>query len=1105
MTAPSHADHDHDAPAEVVGKLPDATSRPGQGPVVTAILVLRDGMPWLPTCLDALATQSRAPHRLIAVDVASTDGSADLVRAHPGLQSSPMSIEVIRTDGIVSFAEAVAAALARLPELGAIPAASGSATAAPEFASTDPAHEWLWILPDDCAPDPGALDALTGAAGRSPSVRVAGPKVVDWEHPKRLLDVGHQLTRSGRRVFAPAPGEADQGQYDRRTDVLAVSTTAMLVRRDVFESLGGLDRGLPDPADSLDFGWRAQLAGHRVVVVPAARVRDAGARFGAQRSTDPDPTSVRRAQRSATRRVALARCSLLAMPFLALWIAVSSIASAVGLLLLKRPAHAWLALGDLSSLTHPISSWRARWRFRRRRVLARRDLATVFVTPGEAARHTWDKVQEALTPGRAHDVTAIDDTETETGPVAPEADNLAVLPKSLVQRFVTNPGVLATVAAAAAAVFGFRRSIRLGLLDAGGSGLAGGELQRVTTDSAGLWHLFRDGWHGAGWGTNLESSPAVAVLAGVTWLGERIPAVAEGRSPAAVIAAWFLVAALPTATLTAYVASRVLPVSRWIRAVVALAWGCSGVALAAVAHGRVTAALSHILLPLIVAGIVRVARSDGTFTAASATALGAGILGAVSPVTLIPVAIAALALVIAGPGWHRRVRAFALLAFPPALQGPWLIHLARDPLAWVGTPGLVDVADRAAVPTWQLVAGMPDGGPVQFLALTLPVVALAVLVMGRRTRSRAERVAAVGLGVLVVLGTAYAVSARNVVVGSVAGDPGAPTLATPATPWPGVGSQLALLGVLSLALLGSRELGRLVGREGWGWRRWAMGLSVAVAGLLLVGAVGWSARDRFDELLSTDRVTAPAVAVDQAAGPDRNRLLVLTSAAERLSYELVGTEPPPLLRGLLRPPVASDPGLGTIVQALGSATVDPARPLGGQLADLAIGFVSVRGTSDVQIIRTLDATPGVVRLGTTDDQTLWRVVTRQSVTAAGEAVPPARVRLTAADGAPIAALRTTGPHAQLATTVPPGPAGRLLVVAEAPEWSKAATVTFNGRVIASVPGHATPTYALPQEAGSITIDIPPVRRGWSYAQLAVFALVVFLAVPFGNRRSRRVT
>ena len=132
----------------------------------------------------------------------------------------------------------------------------------------------------------------------------------------------------------------------------------------------------------------------------------------------------------------------------------------------------------------------------------------------------------------------------------------------------------------------------------------------MTTDSAGLWHLFRDGWHGAGWGTNLESSPAVAVLAGLTWLGERIPAVAEGRSPAAVIAAWFLVAALPTATLTAYLASRVLPVSRWIRAVVALAWGCSGVALAAVAHGRVTAALSQILLPLIVAGIVRVARAD---------------------------------------------------------------------------------------------------------------------------------------------------------------------------------------------------------------------------------------------------------------------------------------------------------------------------------------------------------------------------------------------------------------------------------------------------------------------------------------------------------------
>ena len=1060
---------------------------------VTAILVLRDGMPWLPTCLDALAAQTRSPHRIVVVDVASKDGGADLVTTHPRLAAGPAPIDLIRTSGAVTFAEAVAAGVARAP------------ASPPDARPHEASPEWLWILPDDCAPDPTALEELTSAAGRSPSVRVAGPKVVDWDQPKKLLQVGHQLTRSGRRVFAPAPGEADQGQYDRRTDVIAVSTTAMLVRRDVFDALDGLDPGLPHPADALDFGWRAQLAGHRVVVVPAARVRDAEARFGPTRSTDPDPASVRRAQRSATRRVALARCSPLAMPFLAVWIAVSSVASAVGLLLLKRPAHAWLALGDLTSLVHPISSWRARWRFRRRRVLARRDLASLFVTPGEAARHTWDGVQEAMTPARAHDGAAIDDTETETGPVAPEADNLAVLPKSLVQRVVTNPGFLVTLAATAAAIYGFRGSIRLGLFDAGGTGLAGGVLQRVTTDAAGLWHVFRDGWHGAGWGTSIESSPAVAVLAAITWLGELVPAVRDGRSPAGVVAAWLVLAALPLATMTAYLSSRVLPVSRWIRAVAAMAWGCSGVAIAAVHEGRVTAALSQILLPLVIAGVVRVARDDGTFTAASATALGAGILGAISPVMLIPVVAAALVLVIVGPGWHRRARAMAVLLFPLALQGPWLLHLARDPLAWIGTPGLVDVIDRESVPVWQVAAGMPDGGPGLVVALMVPVLLLAGVAMGRGLRTRAERMAALGVGLLVVIGTAYAVAARAIVIGSVASEASAATLSQPATPWPGVGSQLALAGLLALGLLGSRDLGRLVGRTGWGWRRWALGLAISAAALSWATGVGWTSFERLDGTLSADRASAPAVAVDQAAGPERNRLLVVTPRSERLTYEVVGEEPPPLLRGLVQPPAASDPGLGAVVQALGSATVDPTRPIGGHLADLAVGFVSVRGGSDLTLIRTLDATPGVVRLGATDEQTLWRVVTRPSVTQPGEAVPPARVRITTADGQPITAIRATGPHAQLSASVPAGPGGRLLVVAEAPEWARAATVTFNGSQLTSVQGHATPTYALPQEPGSLVIDIPPIRRGWSYAHLAIVVLVVFLAVPFGNRRSRRVS
>src|SRR6185503_12291461 len=108
---------------------------------------------------------------------------------------------------------------------------------------------------------------------RSPSVGAAGPKLVRWDQPKTLESVGIQLTRSCRVIPSPAPGEPDQGQYDRRTDVLAVPATGMLVERGMLDELGGPERAFGDFGADVDFSWRAQQSGRRVVVVPRATLR----------------------------------------------------------------------------------------------------------------------------------------------------------------------------------------------------------------------------------------------------------------------------------------------------------------------------------------------------------------------------------------------------------------------------------------------------------------------------------------------------------------------------------------------------------------------------------------------------------------------------------------------------------------------------------------------------------------------------------------------------------------------------------------------------------------------------------------------------------------
>jgi hypothetical protein len=78
-----------------------------------------------------------------------------------------------------------------------------------------------------------------------------------------------------------------------------------------------------------------------------------------------------------------------------------------------------------------------------------------------------------------------------------------------------------------------------------------------------------------------------------------------------------------------------------------------------------------------------------------------------------------------------------------------------------------------------------------------------------------------------------------------------------------------------------------------------------------------------------------------------------------------------------------------------------------------------------------------------------------------------------------------------------------VVLAEPREWIGHAQVRFDGELLTATAA-GLPTYMLPERAGLLSVDIPPRDPGWFAGQLALLALTVFLAVPFGNRRSRRI-
>jgi GT2 family glycosyltransferase len=290
---------------------------------VTALLVSHDGARWLPAVLDGLARQTRSPDCVVAVDTGSADAGVALLEQH--LAGTSTSTSLVAAPAGSSYGAAVRAGLA------AVPASGGD--------------DWVWLLHDDSAPAPTALERLLAAALDNPSASILGPKLREWPSLRRLLEVGVTISGTGRRETGLEPGEYDQGQHDRVRDVLAVNTAGMLVRRDVLERLG-FDERLPVFGNDIDLGWRAARAGLRTLAVPDAVVFHVEAAHRGVRRT-PVTGSFRRAERRAALYTVLVNCSPWALPFVTLRLLLGSLVRGLGLLLVRAPRE---ALDELTAL-----------------------------------------------------------------------------------------------------------------------------------------------------------------------------------------------------------------------------------------------------------------------------------------------------------------------------------------------------------------------------------------------------------------------------------------------------------------------------------------------------------------------------------------------------------------------------------------------------------------------------------------------------------------------------------------------------------------------------------------------------------------------------------
>ncbi|MFF8790565.1 glycosyltransferase [Streptomyces sp. NPDC015125] len=1046
--------------------------------VVTAVIVSHDGARWLPDALTGLLGQERPVQNVIGADTGSADHSAQLLAEAIGDQRV---LHLARRSG---FGTAVDEAVRTAPELtpddlpylrrpsGWDPVSRtwrDEAYDMPELPHGEPV-QWLWLLHDDCAPEPDALAELLRVADASPSTVIVGPKLRSWYDRRQLLEAGVSIARSGRRWTGLDRREQDQGQHDQVRPVLSVSTAGMLIRRDVYEELGGFDRRLPLMRDDVDLCWRAQAAGHQVLVAPDAILRHAEAAARERRPIDCVGRSVanpHRVDKAGAVYTLLTNTRGAILPYVLLRLLIGTFLRVIAYLVGKVPGQALDELAGLfGTLLRPGKILAARKK-RGRPAVDTGELRPLFPPPGATVRATVEQVAGNLAGRAAPDVASAGrHGAVESGPGGDDADFLEVEQFARLKRIARKPAPVLFLVLLLVSLIACR-----GLLGSGA--LTGGAMLPAPGSVSDLWSAYLDSWHAVGVGGSASAPPYLAVVALVS-------SIFLGSTGFAVTL--LLVCSVPLAGLTAYFASRPLVASRLLRAWASIAYAFLPAAAGALAGGRLGTAVLAILLPLmaraaVAAGGLRLpAGTRPSWRATWAYALLITFTMAFTPVVWpIAVLLGIGLLVLRFLGGHRDqlgthgLRFLVVVLAPLVVLAPWSLSLLSRPSRFFQEAGLGYGAGSASVPD---LIGLSPGGPKAVGGVLLFGIVLAALAATLRgDRQRAIRVA-------------WTVALTGLLFAALGNGSG----------WTGPAMLVYGLALLCAAAIGAEGIRTRMANLGFGWKQ-PVAVLIALASVLapLYAAVSWMITGAAGPLERRNPEQVPAFVAEEAGTSDRARTLVLDGTPGHVDYSLVRGSGAALGDADLAAAAGEDKRLGGIVAHLVAGSgADQSNQLGGY----AVRYVLVRDGAPREMGRVLDSTPGLTRLSQDDGSALWRVdrrVSRLSIVAgeakdgtnAGEAAAPLAV--------------PSGP-VEAHTKVPGGADGRVLRLADAADEGWQATLNGTPLKPQTVDGWAQ-GFALPAGGGTLdlTHENPLGHTLWLWAQGLLAVVLVVLALP-GRRR-----
>jgi GT2 family glycosyltransferase len=199
----------------------------------------------LPGCLDSIRLQE-GELEVFVVDNGSEDGSPEYLRER--------GVDHLALPENLGFAAAVNLGVARIRAPAVL------------------------VLNADAVLEPGCVAALLARLDADPGLGGVQPRILQLAEgaepgpsidSARLYSAGQALKRDGR-AYELGMGEAQRPGLLERREVFGVCGAACLLRRDLFDDLGGYDERYFAFCEDVDLNVRARVAGRRFEYVPEA-------------------------------------------------------------------------------------------------------------------------------------------------------------------------------------------------------------------------------------------------------------------------------------------------------------------------------------------------------------------------------------------------------------------------------------------------------------------------------------------------------------------------------------------------------------------------------------------------------------------------------------------------------------------------------------------------------------------------------------------------------------------------------------------------------------------------------------------------------------------